>query len=350
MSVLSANTMGNDSAKQTQSCLLSVVVPVYRSEACLPALVDALVRALTPHIGEDRFEIVLVNDDSPDGSWSEIVRLAGHYRQVRGLSLTRNFGQHNATMAGLRESSGEFVVIMDDDLQHPPEAVPAILEALRGGADVCYTKYLHRKHVAWKRAGSLFNDWAARILLGKPRGLYLSSFKGMRRIVVDAIVAYDGPFTYIDGLILDVTRRIAIVPIEHGERFAGEGNYGFARSVGLWLKMATSFSVLPLRLAAVLGVALGIAASIFAAYIVISVWLYGTAYPGWASVITAVLLVGSIQLLGLGVMGEYLGRTYLRLNNKPQYFVRERSRAGSTSAQEVDDRDGGGAGPSKRDP
>ena len=304
---------------------VSIVIPVYRSRDCLAPLVEELTAVLSSVIPSGSYEIVLVNDDSPDDSWAEIARLAAAYLPVKGVSLSRNFGQHNATMAGLRESLGRYVVVMDDDLQHPPSAIPDILASLRSGADVCYTVYRGRKHALWKKIGSWINDVAATVLLGKPRGLYLSSFKGLTRIVVDAVTTYDGPFTYLDGLILDVTRKIDVVSIQHGHRFAGQGNYGMAKSVSLWLKMATSFSILPLRLASLAGMLLGVAAATLAAYIVVGSLVNGTTYPGWASIMVAVLVVGCMQLLSIGLIGEYMGRAYLRMNNKPQFVVRERT-------------------------
>lgn len=304
---------------------VSVVIPVYRSEACVRPLVESVTAALTQDGRRDRHEIILVNDCSPDGSWDEITSAARDYPAVRGLLLSKNFGQHNATMAGLRESRGTYVVIMDDDLQHPPEAIPEILARLRAGADVCYTTYRHRRHAAWKRVGSWINNAAATTLLGKPYGLYLSSFKGLTRVVIDAITQYDGPFTYLDGLILDVTRKIDVLAIEHRDRMAGKGNYNLIRSVSLWLKMATSFSVLPLRIASFAGMLFGLLSAVFASVIVIRVLVYGAPSPGWASVFVAVLFMGSVQLMSIGLVGEYIGRAYLRMNNKPQYVVRERT-------------------------
>jgi polyisoprenyl-phosphate glycosyltransferase len=304
---------------------LSIVVPVYKSQDCLKTLIDETISALSATDLAHSYEIILVNDDSPDGSWKEIKRIAAERPQVRGVSLLRNFGQHNATMAGLKDSRGRYVVIMDDDLQHPPAAIPKIVQQLRDGADVCYTIYRHRKHAAWKKLGSWINNAAATVLLGKPHALYLSSYKGLSRVVVDAVTRYDGPFTYIDGLILDVTRNINVLAVDHQDRLKGEGNYNLVRSISLWLKMATSFSVLPLRVASIAGMLLGIVAAGMAVYVVIRVLILGTPYPGWASVIVTVLLVGSMQLLGIGLVGEYIGRAYLRMNNKPQFIVRERT-------------------------
>lgn len=304
---------------------LSIVVPVYRSEPILPLLVEKVQQEIgqlgLPH----GFELILVNDASPDQSWQVIRELATRYSFVRGLSLRRNFGQHNATMAGLHQARGNMVVVMDDDLQHPPEAIPRMLAALEEGYDVCYTHYNNRQHALWKKLGSAFNDWAARHLLGKPRGLYLSSFKAMRSEVVAEIIRYDGPFAYVDGLILDVTRNIHAVGINHQARHEGEGNYNLRRSVSLWLKMATSFSILPLRIASYTGFLLSAVSLLMIVYVMVQKWMYPETPAGWSSLIATVLLIGGVQTLSIGMLGEYLGRTYLKLNHKPQFVVASRT-------------------------
>jgi len=304
---------------------LSIVVPVYRSEPILPLLVEKVQQEIgqlgLPH----GFELILVNDASPDQSWRVIRELATRYSFVRGLSLRRNFGQHNATMAGLHQARGNMVVVMDDDLQHPPEAIPRMLAALEEGYDVCYTHYNNRQHALWKKLGSAFNDWAARHLLGKPRGLYLSSFKAMRSEVVAEIIRYDGPFAYVDGLILDVTRNIHAVGINHQARHEGEGNYNLRRSVSLWLKMATSFSILPLRIASYAGFLLSAVSLLMIVYVMVQKWMYPETPAGWSSLIATVLLIGGVQTLSIGMLGEYLGRTYLKLNHKPQFVVASRT-------------------------
>jgi undecaprenyl-phosphate 4-deoxy-4-formamido-L-arabinose transferase len=210
---------------------------------------------------------------------------------------------------------------MDDDLQHPPQAIGSMVSAISEGYDVCYTRYLSRKHVVWKKIGSYFNDWVATHLLGKPKGLYLSSFKALRKEVVDEIIKYDGPYAYVDGLILDVTNSITAIDIEHQERHEGEGNYNLRRSLSLWLKMATSFSILPLRIATYLGFGLAVVSAVLIIFIIYQRLLYPDYPRGWASLIATILFVGGIQTLCIGMMGEYLGRTYLKLNHKPQFVI-----------------------------
>lgn len=299
---------------------LSIVVPVFRSATILQQLVEQIHAEMSKEGLADSFELLLVNDDSPDNSWQVICSLAAVNPFIKGISLRRNFGQHNAIMAGLNYANGDFVVLMDDDLQHPPDAIGSIVRALKE-YDVCYTNYLNRQHAAWKKLGSRFNDWVATHMLGKPKGLYLSSFKGLRKEIVQEVIRYDGPYAYVDGLILDVTRSITTIDIEHQDRHEGEGNYNLRRSVSLWLKMATSFSVLPLRLATYAGFALAGLSMIMIVFIVVQKYLHPEFPRGWTSLIATVLFIGGIQTLCIGMIGEYLGRTYLKLNRKPQFVV-----------------------------
>jgi len=317
-----------------ETIAVSVVVPVYRSAPILPKLVEAIERAMSVTSLAGHYEIILVNDASPDDSWLVIQSLARTTAGIRGICLRKNVGQHNATMAGIRCATGRSVVIMDDDLQHPPEAIPRLVAELDRGYDVCYTRYIGRKHPLWKLLGSRFNDWIATLLLNKPKGLYLSSFKAMRGDVAREIVKYDGPYAYVDGLILDVTRTLTAIDIEHGERYAGEGNYDLRRSISLWLKMATSFSVLPLRLVTIAGFLLATVSGVAIVVVVISKLLNPQIAAGWASLLATMLFVGGAQLMGMGIIGEYLGRAYLRLNRKPQYVIRETTAPGDSGPKE----------------
>ena len=300
---------------------VSTVVPVYRSAEILPQLVDRIAAALAGGGAAGNFEIVLVCDASPDESWDVIQTLAREHSFVRGICLRRNAGQHNATMAGLHYAAGERIVIIDDDLQHPPEAIPQMLAEL-DRFDVCYTRYLNRRHALWKKIGSWVNDVSASLLLDKPRGLYLSSFKAIRREIAVEVIKYDGPYAYVDGLILDVTGSITAIDIEHQKRAAGKGNYDLRRSISLWLKVATSFSVFPLRTISVLGASIGLLSLALIGYVVVSKLRDPTIAAGWTSLVATILFVGGVQLVGLGMLGEYLGRVYLKLNRKPQFVVR----------------------------
>lgn len=300
---------------------LSIVIPVYRSMTVLPELVKQIEGALAESVYASSFELVLTNDCSPDGSWSVIEELAAKYPFVRGVSLRKNVGQHNAIMAGLRFSRGEVVVIMDDDLQHPPSAILQLAERIERGVDVCYTRYADRKHALWKQWGSKINDIAATWLMKKPKGLYLSSFKALNRDIVNAVLRYDGPYTYLDALIFATTNSIDSVEIKHQQRWEGESTYNFRRLFSLWLKMATGSSIYPLRAATVAGFALALLSLIVFVLVIGERMLNPQVPPGWASVIATVLFIGGIQTFCMGVIGEYVGRIYTRVNNAPQFVV-----------------------------
>ncbi len=301
---------------------VSILIPVYRNEGGLEELVKRILGAMANSKYAQDFELILVDDCSPDNSWQVIQSLAARYSFLQGATLSRNFGQHNAIMAGLNLVKGRYVVLMDDDLQHPPEAIPEMVAQLEAGADVCYTRYANRQHAAWKIAGSKFNDLMASWLLAKPKGLYLSSFKALKRGMVDQIRNHEGPFAYLDGLILDITRRIASVEIQHGTRAYGEGNYSLKKSISLWLRMVTGTSIVPLRMVTLMGALIALLGFMGAVFVIVSNFLYPNESKGWASIIVTILLVSGFQTLFIGVLGEYLGRIHLRLNNKPQYLFR----------------------------
>jgi glycosyltransferase involved in cell wall biosynthesis len=301
--------------------VLSIVIPVYRGALNLPELIIRIEKAMSSAGLLNCFELILVNDASPDNSWQVINSLSEDYDFLRGINLRRNVGQHNAIMAGLHCVRGDTVVIMDDDLQHPPESIRDILCALDQGYDVCYTRYVNRQHSRWKQLGSHFNDWVASILLGKPKGLYFSSFKAMRREIANEIAQYDGPYTYVDGLILDVTRSITSVDIVHQQRLHGNSNYTLRGLFSLWLKMATSFSILPLRIATFVGFALT-GLSVVLIFFIIGMKLTHPAIPrGWTSMIATMLFIAGVQTWCIGMIGEYLGRAYLKLNGKRQFVI-----------------------------
>ena len=226
---------------------LSIVIPVYRGAATIGRLVEAL-SALHPVGG---LEIVLVNDGSPDNSGEvcqELVRRATV--PLTYVEHARNFGEHNAVMTGLRHARGAYVITMDDDLQNPPEEVIRLYDHARlGNWDVVYTRYAVKQHAGWRNLGSRFANAVADRLLDKPKGLYLSSFRCMSAFVVRSVTRYQGPYPYVDGLIMQVTQRIDSIEVRHLPRVEGRSNYNLARLVRLWLNLATSFSLAPLRLA-----------------------------------------------------------------------------------------------------
>jgi undecaprenyl-phosphate 4-deoxy-4-formamido-L-arabinose transferase len=299
---------------------LSIVIPVYRGAASIEILVDALA-ALKVAGGH---EVVLVNDGSPDNSADICRRLAARTDlPVTFVNLSRNFGEHNAVMAGLREARGDYIITMDDDLQNPISEVLRLFEHARaGGWDVVYTYYAQKKHAAWRNLGSRFANKVADVLLDKPRGLYLSSFRCMSAFVARSITIYEGPFPYVDGLILQTTQHIDRIPVEHVARASGQSNYTLRRLVRLWLNLFINFSAMPLRISVVAGFCIGLM-GILGFVIVIAEALLDAPPPGWASLMAATLLISGVQMVMLGILGEYLGRLFLTANRKPQSLVRE---------------------------
>ncbi len=300
----------------------SVVIPVYNSRDSLPRVVRGIFGVFASR--REALEVVLVNDGSRDDSWGAIRELAAGDERIVALNLMRNFGEHNAVMCGLNHVSGDVVVIMDDDGQNPPEMIPRLLDEWQKGFDVVYGHYERKRHHWFRNLGSRFNDRVATVLLGKPRDLYLCSFKALSRALVDEIVRYTGPYPYVDGLVFRSTRNIGTVLVEHSARSEGRSGYTLRKLLRLWLNMSTNFSLLPLRLSVFIGLLASLAGFVLGVAFVIEKLRHPEIPVGWASLVVAVVTFSGIQLLVLGVIGEYLGRLFLTHNNTPQYILRER--------------------------
>ena len=309
---------------------LSIVIPVYNGADSIGELVAAL-EALDIPGGH---EIVLVVDGSPDSSLEVCRELVARSRvPITLIDHARNFGEHNAVMTGLRHARGAHVINMDDDLQNPPEEVARLLaHAQETGADVVYTYYEESKHAAWRNLGSRFTNWVASFVLDKPKGLYLSSFRCMSAFLVREITRYEGPFPYIDGLILQVTQKIDRLLVRHLPRAIGRSNYTLRRLLRLWMSMFVNFSVMPLRISTLTGFALSVLGGLGGLAAIIEA-LFWSPPAGWASLFVAVLLLSGVQLMILGIVGEYLGRLYLTANHKPQSVVRSVTHSAEAAAE-----------------
>jgi glycosyltransferase involved in cell wall biosynthesis len=305
---------------------LSLVIPVYNGSQTIQQVVtDA-------HIACDglRFEVILVNDGSTDQSEQVCGDLVGRYPDtVRLVQLTRNFGEHNAVLAGLRNTTGEYVAILDDDGQNCPQDVLHMLDhAKRNNLDVVYGRYCRRQHPLLRVLGSWFNDKMANIVLAKPPGLYLSSFKLLNRFVVDEVTKFATPFPYLDGLILWITHRIGQVEVRHCARQAGRSGYTWRKLCGLWLNMFLGFSTVPLRLSLALGfVTAALSILLTIGVVVDKLWVTPQITPGIPTALLCTLFFAGVQLVVLGTLGEYVGRVFLSRNGMPQYVVRYRKRA-----------------------
>lgn len=300
---------------------LSFVIPLYFSAQTIRPLVKAIEELSVP----GGHEIVLVNDGSRDATEAICRQLVTEARiPIAFINHARNFGEHNAVLTGWRHARGAYVVNLDDDGQNPPaEALRLWEHARRESLDVVYGHYSTKQHAAWRNIGSWFTNRVTDWVLDKPRGFYLSSFRCVSFFAAKLVSQNAGPFPYIDGLILQVTQRIGSIEVQHASRASGESGYTLRRLMRLWLSTFINFSVLPLRIATVLGMLLGIAGLCGIGFVIYwRVTGQGPAF-GWGSLMAALLLFSGVQLVLLGIIGEYLGRMFLTVNQRPQAVVRE---------------------------
>ena len=305
---------------------LSLVIPVYNGSRTIGPLVEQTAKIF----GSTSFEIVLVNDGSADDSETVCAQLAERFPQtVTFVHLSRNFGEHSAVLAGFTQARGRYIAVLDDDGQNPPEEVIRMLDELkRKNYDVVYGHYIEKKHSWFRNLGSRFNDRIATLMLHKPKDLYLSSFKVMNRFLVNEIIKYRGPYPYTDGLIYRVTRNIGQIPVEHRASQSGPSRYTLRRLVRLWLNMFLNFSIQPLRISVYVGLfasCLSIVALV--AILIDKLWITKNVTLGIPTVLGSIVFFAGIQLMILGLVGEYLGRLYLDHTGTPQYVVRYVRRA-----------------------
>ena len=298
---------------------LSIVIPLFNAALTLPALCQELSALEIP----GGLELILVNDGSRDATEAIALQLTRESSvPITFLSLSRNFGEHNAVLAGLRASSGRYVVTMDDDLQNPPSEVLKLLAVAEAEQrDVVYAIYERKEHAWWRNLGSALTNFIVDFVVDKPRKLYLSSFRCMSRLVAGEVAKSQNPYPYIDGLIFQITQNAGVARVRHVGREEGRSGYTLRKLVRLWMSMLVNFSVLPLRLMTVAGMitsALGFLAVIE----VVLEHVLKKNPTGWSSLMAAILLLSGTQLLLLGIMGEYVGRIYLGISEKPQSVVR----------------------------
>ena len=303
--------------------MISIIIPVFNSENTIEILVNNIVQTL----GENyKFEIILINDSSKDNTEEKCKKLVEKYTSVVLYSLAKNFGEHNAVMAGLNKCSGDYAIIMDDDLQHSADS---LLELIKFGMkeknnfDVVYTYYDKMKYNFFRNFGRKFNDLIANLLLDKPKFLYLSSFKLINRFLITEIIKYRSPFTYIDGIILGITNKIGRVKVVHDQRSHGKSGYTIRKLLQVWSSMFTGFSVVPLRLSLILGSMLSILGFIFALLTFIERIIDNTVPSGYATLIIVVTIFSGAILIAVGLLGEYVGRIFVSLNKKPQFIIRD---------------------------
>ncbi len=298
---------------------ISIVIPVFNSSSILHDLQSRISNALKAI----PYEVIFVNDNSVDKSWDTLESLAAESTNITAIDLVKNSGQDNAILAGLRHVKGNFVVIMDDDLQHAPEDIPALYEKCLGGYDVCYAAYEKNKQNFIKTAGSKFNGRLASFLLKKPKDIYLSPFKIIRRNISDEIARFSGPYPYIDGILLTITGNICQIKVEHHKRFSGKGNYNFYRSASVLFRLFSGFSVMPLRIMTMVGLSIVLVSIGVMFYYLYEHFILKDIVEGWTTIVLLIIFFGGLTIMILGLIGEYIARIYLTLNNKPQYLIKK---------------------------
>lgn len=304
-----------------QSIDISIVIPCYRSEKLVGAVIEEIGQTLLQR-PQYTYEIIAVNDCSPDNVLHILQELCAKDTRIKVLDLAKNSGKHAALMAGYRYASGTVIVSMDDDGQCPVDHFWDLLAPLNNGYDISIARYPAKKQSRFKNFGSWLNDKMTQILLKKPRDVKTSNFSAMKRFVCQEIIRYQNPYPYVTGLLLRTTGKIANVLMEERERAGGSSGYTFFKSLDLWLNGFTAFSVLPLRVATVIGGLFSVIGFLFGIWVIIHKFLNPEMMAGYSSIMAVIVFVGGILMLMLGLIGEYVGRIYISLNNSPQYVIR----------------------------
>ncbi len=301
---------------------VSFVIPCYRSALTIGKVVKEIQD--TMNVMENySYEIILVNDCSPDDTFEVIRKLCEENSNICGVNLAKNFGQHAALMAGFHQVTGDILVCLDDDGQTPADEVGKLLAEIEAGQDVVYASYDHKMHSMFRNFGSWVNEKMLQFLLGKPKELYVSSYFAARRFVVDEMLKYGNAYPYVIGLVLRTTKKISNVGVNHREREIGHSGYTLGKLLALWFNGFTAFSTKPLRIATVSGCIFAIFGFLYGIYTIIKKFVNPAVPVGFSSMMSAIMFLGGVMMLMLGLIGEYIGRMYICMNNAPQFVVRD---------------------------
>lgn len=304
--------------------MISFVIPCYRSQATLPSVIREIQETMEG-LSQYTYEVVLVNDCSPDDTFDSIRELCRENKNITGINLAKNFGQHSALMAGFHQVKGDIIICLDDDGQTPADEVGKLLEGIEKGADVVYAKYAHKHHSGFRNWGSHVNELMTRVMLGKPKDLFVSSYFAARRFVVDEMIKYEYPYPYVIGLVLRTTKNIVNVEVNHRDRLEGTSGYTLGKLLNLWFNGFTAFSVKPLRIATVTGAGCALLGFAYGIYTIIKKIFINPPglVTGFSALMSVLVFMGGMLMLMLGLVGEYMGRMYISMNRSPQYVVRE---------------------------
>jgi len=302
---------------------ISFVIPCYGSEQTIQFVTEEIIDTVSERKEYD-YEIIAVNDCSPDNVYAKLLAIASVNKKVKVIHLAKNMNRPGAVMAGLTYATGDYVVVMDDDGQCPMDSFWSLLRPLEEGHDVSVADYPDRKQSAFKNFGTYVNKKMTEFVLDRPRDLQFTNFMVIKKYVVDEILKYKNPYPYMTGLILRTTSDIVSVPMEERERKCGDTTFTFRKMLHLWVNGLTAFSIKPLRVSSLIGVLCAVAGFVFGLFTVIRKLVSPTAISaGWSSIIALMLFIGGLIMLMLGMIGEYLGRIYISINNAPQFVIKE---------------------------
>lgn len=301
---------------------LSFVIPCYRSENTVLSVVDEIDQVMKTR-SSFTYEIVLVNDCSPDNVWEVIKDIALKRSDIKAISFVKNFGQHSALLAGYGVTDGDYVISLDDDGQSPVDELFKLIDKLEEGYDVVYARYYELKESLWRRFGSWLSNKMTEILIKKPKDIKGSSYYIMRSYIAKEMIRYTNPYAFVGGLVFRTTKSIANVMVNHRDRMEGTSGYSFGKLLKLWFNGFTAFSVTPLRFSSLLGVICAVIGFIFGIVTIFRKFFIPNISVGWSSTVAIMLFIGGLIMLMLGMIGEYIGRIYISINNSPQYVVRE---------------------------
>ncbi|MCR5233036.1 MAG: glycosyltransferase [Lachnospiraceae bacterium] len=304
-------------------CELSFIIPCYRSKNTIEHVIDEISRTVGDMSISD-YEIIAVDDCSPDNVYEVLKELGKANPRVRSIRFSKNFGQHAGMIAGVQHSKGEICVFLDDDGQCPIDHLGDLIRPLYNGYDVAIVEYGKKKQSLFKNIGSIFNEIVANLLIDKPKEIQMGNFMAFRRFVADEIARYKGPYPYISGLLFRSSAKVINVPIEERERLSGGTTYTFKKLVALWINSFTAFSIKPLRMATIAGISAAVLGLILAVATVIRKIVTPVMTVGWSSTIAIMLFLGGLILFVLGIIGEYIGRIYMSINETPQYVIAEK--------------------------
>ena len=302
---------------------LSVVIPCYNSEKNIENVINRDMEIFREQ-GVINFEFVLVNDCSSDGTWNVLTDLSQKYKNIVAINLAKNCGQHNAIMAGFHYATGDYVVVSDDDGQTQMEVISSMVEKLNEGFDVVMTNWEQRGHRSLSRRwGTVLNDKVSQVLMDNPDKIPVSIFFLAKRFVIEEVVRYERPYPFVTGLILRTTHNIGVVNVEQLQRQSGQSGYSFRKLLRLWMNGFTAFSILPLRMASYIGTLSALFGFIFGIFVIVRKIVMPQIATGWSSTVAIFMFMSGIILCVLGMIGEYVGRIYMCINNTPQYVIKE---------------------------